>query len=80
MAKKDKKNIADFQQALQQNIKGVLNEDTSSSDSPIQIDINEKTWKKFSSLATKQNTDPQKLLEVALEHFVRMEDIWFPKK
>ncbi len=80
MAKKEKKKIADFQQALQQNIKEAVGEDQSSADGLSELKISQRIWKQFSSMAQKNNISPEKLAEIALEHFARSEKIWFSDK
>lgn len=80
MAKKEKKKIADFQQALQQNIREAVGEDSSSADSFADIKINQRTWKQFANLAQKEGVSPEKLAEIALEHFVRTKEVWFSKE
>jgi len=80
MAKKEKKKIADFQQALQQNIKEAVGEDQSSADGLSELKISQRIWKQFSSMAQKNNISHEKLAEIALEHFARSEKIWFSDK
>ncbi len=78
MAKKEKKQITAFQQALQQNIQqAVGGEDSASVQRHTNVELRQAVWQRFARMAQRRGVPPEQLAEVALEHFVRMEEQWF---
>lgn len=91
MAKKNK--ISDFQKALLNKTKNItsdaINENTLNDNknneqpkqyhSDIQIN-NPELLAQYKQLANYYNIDYSKLIEIALQHFIEMEETWFGQK
>ncbi len=82
---RNKKNISDFETALLSNTKIIKNttkkEEIVENHSAGKIDqshlINKETLEKFTRLSKRKNIDLETLIDLALNHFINMENVFF---
>lgn len=75
---KEKKKVLDFREALKQNVREAVEQSETSIEAQINVMLNESTWQRFVSLAKRNKLPAEKLAQLALEHFIRLEKMWFP--
>ena len=82
---RNKKNISDFETALLSNTKIIKNStkkeeivENSSDEKIAESDlINKETLEKFIDLSKRKNIDIENLIDLALNHFINMESVFF---
>lgn len=71
---KNKRNVNEFQKAMLSNTKVI-----GTSDAPVVNDIPPELLKAYDKLAQKLKIERNDLIEIALQHFLNLEDVWMKK-
>jgi hypothetical protein len=79
---KSKRNVNEFQKAMLSNTKIIGNAEEGSDSSPADNDyliLDPQLMAAYEKLADKVNVNKTALIEIALQHFLNLEDVWFKK-
>lgn len=80
---KSKRNVNEFQKAMLTNTKVIgnaENADTGIKPTNNNDSISPKLMEAYEKLADKVDMDKNDLIEIALRHFLNLEDVWFKSK
>lgn len=80
---KSKRNVNAFQKAMLSNTKVIGNSESAAEELQKEHagpDINPELLKAYEKLAKSVNIESKDLIEIALTHFLNLEDVWFTKK
>ena len=77
---KSKRNVNEFQKAMLTNTKVIGNAENTDNDiksTENNDSISPEIMEAYEKLADKVNMDKNDLIEIALQHFLNFEDVWF---